>query len=295
MRKPLVTILTATYNRVNTLPRLYYSLKCQHRDLVWFVVDDGSTDNTEKVVKSWLNKSTFKIKYLKKKNGGKHRAINVAIPYLATPLVMIVDSDDYITDDCLTTIEYYWNKYRNIPKLGSMIFERGISDQNTPMVKIEKNVIAPRFEYIEKQRLYGDYSDVFICKALKQFRLPEFKGENFISEGPLYFKFSEKYNSAFIGKVITIGNYRKDGLTKHSRMLKIKNYHGALYDLQLSMSNRAGLYGQVKHAILYDYIAIACPASIIKLLKDSKHILLTFLLLPVGWLFYLKDLYLHNI
>ena len=43
----LVTILTPTYNRRCELERLYNSLCIQSKkDFVWFVVDDGSTDET---------------------------------------------------------------------------------------------------------------------------------------------------------------------------------------------------------------------------------------------------------
>ena len=44
-----LTIFTPTYNRYKTLDRLYASLKNQtDNDFEWIVVDDGSTDDTEK-------------------------------------------------------------------------------------------------------------------------------------------------------------------------------------------------------------------------------------------------------
>lgn len=291
MFKPFITFLTATYNRAKTLPKLYESIKQQHERVIWFVVDDGSNDNTEKLIKEWSGEpSTVTIKYIKKENGGKHRALNLAIPLLTTPLVMVIDSDDYLTYDCLSIIKKNWMIYKKTPKLGSLIFERGISNKEKPMVKIKHNTIAPRFEYIEKNRLYGDYSDVFITKVLQEFRFPEFPGENFISEGPLYYEFSAKYNSVFIGEVISIGNYQGGGLTNNSRRLKLKNYHGALYDLKQSISLRGSWYGCIKHAILYDYIAIACPIPLSNSIRDSEHIILTSIFLPLGLIFYLKDI-----
>lgn len=294
MNEALITLLTATYNRASTLPKLYESIKRQHDDVIWFIVDDGSTDNTKELVEKWIKESIINIRYLRKKNGGKHRALNTAIPLLTTPLVMIIDSDDYLTDNCTYLIKSYWEKYKKVPKLGSLIFEHGISSENDAMVSIRHETIAPRFEYVEKNKLYGDYSDVYITKALQQFRLPEFRGENFISEGPLYFNFSAKYDSAFIGKVISIGRYRQGGLTDNSRKLKVKNYNGALYELSQAISPRGSWYGCIKHAVLYDYIAIACPLSVKKSIRNSRHIFLTSLLLPLGLLFYLKDLILQN-
>ena len=47
----LVTIFTPTYNRAHLLPRLYDSLKKQtKKDFVWLVVDDGSVDDTQKLI-----------------------------------------------------------------------------------------------------------------------------------------------------------------------------------------------------------------------------------------------------
>ena len=43
----MVTVLTPTYNRVNTLPKLVDSLCRQTRtDFQWLVIDDGSTDES---------------------------------------------------------------------------------------------------------------------------------------------------------------------------------------------------------------------------------------------------------
>ncbi len=48
-----ITVFTPTYNRGNIIKRLYCSLKKQTcKDFVWLVVDDGSTDSTEKLKKS---------------------------------------------------------------------------------------------------------------------------------------------------------------------------------------------------------------------------------------------------
>ena len=49
-----ITIITPTYNRAHTLSRVYESLKNQtFKDFKWIIIDDGSTDNTEGLVKSF--------------------------------------------------------------------------------------------------------------------------------------------------------------------------------------------------------------------------------------------------
>lgn len=45
---------TPAYNRAHTLPRTYESLQKQScKDFVWLIVDDGSKDQTAKLVKEW--------------------------------------------------------------------------------------------------------------------------------------------------------------------------------------------------------------------------------------------------
>ena len=50
----LLTIFTPTYNRAHTIGRTYESLcKQTNKGFKWVIVDDGSTDNTEQIVKQW--------------------------------------------------------------------------------------------------------------------------------------------------------------------------------------------------------------------------------------------------
>lgn len=74
-----LTIFTPTYNRGYILGNAYESLKKQtNKDFIWLIVDDGSTDNTEDIVEKWIEENTIEIRYIKKENGGKHTAYNVA-------------------------------------------------------------------------------------------------------------------------------------------------------------------------------------------------------------------------
>lgn len=63
----LLSIFTPTYNRRNKLEQLYRSLKNQIDDeCEWIIVDDGSTDATEKVILQFCNESVCNIRYIKK-------------------------------------------------------------------------------------------------------------------------------------------------------------------------------------------------------------------------------------
>ena len=111
-----ITVITPTYNRGDMLERLYRSLLGQTaKDFCWLVVDDGSGDGTEALVKRWSEENKIKICYQKQKNGGKHRALNAGIRRIESPLTFIVDSDDYLPEDSIRIILEYHNKFAGTP------------------------------------------------------------------------------------------------------------------------------------------------------------------------------------
>ena len=75
-----ITIFTPAYNRAYILPVLYASLlKQTDSNFEWVIVDDGSSDNTEELVHSWISEDKIPINYKKQLNQGKHIAINTGV------------------------------------------------------------------------------------------------------------------------------------------------------------------------------------------------------------------------
>ena len=71
-----LTVFTPTYNRAYTLGRLYESLCRQsNKNFEWLVVDDGSKDGTEELIKSWQSEEKISIRYIYQENGGKRRRV----------------------------------------------------------------------------------------------------------------------------------------------------------------------------------------------------------------------------
>ena len=73
----MITVYTATYNRAYVLENLYNSLLRQsNQSFEWLIIDDGSQDNTHKLVSKWIKDDKIKITYKFQQNKGKMEALN---------------------------------------------------------------------------------------------------------------------------------------------------------------------------------------------------------------------------
>lgn len=92
-RNPAVSVIIPTYNRAHIISRSIRSILNQtYNDFELIIVDDGSTDNTEEVVKNFNDK---RIKYIvHKENMGASSALNTGINFSSGSFVTFNGSDD---------------------------------------------------------------------------------------------------------------------------------------------------------------------------------------------------------
>ena len=65
LKKPLISIITATWDREKFIIKLAKSLKKQSfKNFEWIVANDGSLDNTDQKIRSFAKKADFKIIYI---------------------------------------------------------------------------------------------------------------------------------------------------------------------------------------------------------------------------------------
>src|SRR6266571_625464 len=107
---PVFTVFTPTYNRGRFLPRVYESLKAQtFQDFEWLLIDDGSTDDTKALVTRWMGEASFRIRYFRQDNAGKHVATNQAVRLAEGLLLATMDSDDWYVPSALERVLHHWN------------------------------------------------------------------------------------------------------------------------------------------------------------------------------------------
>ncbi|MGP1449753.1 MAG: glycosyltransferase family A protein [Wolinella sp.] len=107
------TILTPSFNRANTLHRVFESLKNQTIQGIfeWIIVDDGSSDDTYNLVTYFQKNADFHIKYIFQKNSGKISALLNGIKYIHGELLLIADSDDRFKPQTLEILSEIWKSF----------------------------------------------------------------------------------------------------------------------------------------------------------------------------------------
>lgn len=91
---PDISIIVPIYNAENYLDKCIESLLNQtKKEIEIILINDGSTDNSEKIIKSYKDK---RIKYFKNENQGIGKTRNFGIEKAKGKYLMFVDSDDYI-------------------------------------------------------------------------------------------------------------------------------------------------------------------------------------------------------
>jgi glycosyltransferase involved in cell wall biosynthesis len=89
-----VSIIMPTWNRAFVISRAIDSvLKQSYTNFELIISDDGSTDNTEKVVYRY-SLSDHRIKYLKSEHAGVSRARNIGLERSTGQLIAYLDSDN---------------------------------------------------------------------------------------------------------------------------------------------------------------------------------------------------------
>lgn len=94
---PLVSVIMPTYNQGAYIEKSLDSVSKQiYRNWECIIVDDGSKDDTEKIVKNIIEKDT-RFKYIKQKNLGPSSARNTGVLQSSGEYILPLDSDDIIS------------------------------------------------------------------------------------------------------------------------------------------------------------------------------------------------------
>jgi len=285
----LVTVLTATFNRADRLPRLYESLINQSDSFfIWMVIDDGSEDETNLLIEKWNIEGHLEIRYINQTNQGKHKAINKAMAYIDTTLVIIVDSDDLLTHDAIETIRDDWDTHINKNIIGLMYLKSSYTDELIG----DEFLIDYEVTTYEKarwdERIRGDKAEVWFSNELRKTPFPEISDEKFFSEQFAYIAMSGVGKVLARNKIIYKCEYLSDGLSKRIRELQYRNPKGTVLNAIAISNSRYGFVRRIKSYVQIVAFSLVANQNIFSNLDSAKYSIIWVLLLPLGVLYYFQ-------
>ncbi|MDX1948589.1 MAG: glycosyltransferase family A protein [Pirellulaceae bacterium] len=138
---PLVSVIIPAFNAARFLPDAIASIRAQNYPrLEIILVDDGSTDDTERVAGQWPD-----VRYIGQENEGVSRARNVGIRAAQSDVLAFLDADDLWTPDHLalllpplwadSRLRYVWGSSRWVRchDDGEHLREVAIERENHPL------------------------------------------------------------------------------------------------------------------------------------------------------------------
>ena len=173
-----VSVIIDTYNNAEFIEEAIESTLNQTfplRAMEIIVIDDGSTDNTEEIVKRFKD-----VKYIKKKNKGQGSCFNLAFSIAEGKYLMFLDGDDYWTENHVERVYDFFENNPDIDLVGSHIY-RCYQDTG-----IEEYIGFPQIEHfmvntMDDARFYHNIKSAFGTSRLnirrsiwqKEYLIPE--------------------------------------------------------------------------------------------------------------------------
>ncbi len=112
------SIIVPVYNVEKYLEKCLESILNQtFKDFEAIIVNDGSTDNSQEIIDKYVNKDQKIFKSFKKENGGLSDARNFGIERAKGEYIVFLDSDDYIDENLLNTLNNYISKNSDLQLL----------------------------------------------------------------------------------------------------------------------------------------------------------------------------------
>lgn len=199
---PLVSVITPVYNGSNYVKEAIDSALAQtYKNIEVIVVNDGSTDDTEEIVKRYGDK----IRYFSKENGGVATALNLAIKEARGEYISWLSHDDV----------YLPNKVKSqIEELNELEDKDTILFSDFEIIDSQSNVIGKRVlkeMWPEKRQITALFAllngmihgctllikrDIFFeCNLFDESLLT-------VQDYSLWFDFFKKYKTSYLNKIL---------------------------------------------------------------------------------------------
>lgn len=282
-----LTIHTATYNRAYILPKAYESLCAQTcKEFEWVITDDGSTDGTDTLVRSWQEVDKgFSIVYNPMPHVGLPRAINSGVERASGEWFMRLDSDDHLFPHAVDNVLKWISEIEDHPEFVGVGFARCQPDGS--YMKPQTPLIDPDIGYVDATNIErAKYNlDMDMCEAertciLRKFPHQVWPGESFAPEQINHNAIAlAGYKYRWRSEKLYVCAYLTDGLTCNDAIVG-KNPMGYAMMHNQNMLIQDSFQDRCRSAV--QMTALSLYAGNPGYLMKSNCMAATLLTLPVG-------------
>jgi len=144
---PPITFIVPCYNEQDSVVSTVNSIKAieyPKEAISIILVNDGSRDKTWEILQQYKNDSSILL--LNKENGGKHSALNFALPYVKTDFVCSFDADTAIVPDALARAMMYFKNDPELDALGGAV----LIEEPKTIIQKAQSIEYQMFSYSKK-------------------------------------------------------------------------------------------------------------------------------------------------
>ncbi|WP_024769158.1 glycosyltransferase family 2 protein [Aquimarina macrocephali] len=278
-----ITVFTPTYNRAYCLHKCYDSLvKQSNQDFVWLIIDDGSTDETEELVASWVKENKIDIIYHYQENLGMHGGHNAAYRLTETTLNICIDSDDNIGEEAIQKIMDAWETIKDKPEYAGIVGLDADPDGKIIGTKIPETIKQTTlYDLYNVHKVLGDKKLVYRTEVVKKYpSYPIFEGERFVPLGYLYQLIDQDYTLLPLNEVLCDVEYMPDGSSLNILKQYRRHPKGFAFSRKSRMKLAKNFKDRFKNTVHYVSSAIFTKNG--SFLKESPKKMITLFAIPFG-------------
>ncbi|OXM85227.1 glycosyltransferase family 2 protein [Paenibacillus rigui] len=248
-----LTVFTPTFNRAYTLHLCYESLKRQTcKDFVWLIIDDGSTDGTERLVQGWMAEGQVPIRYCYQDNQGMHGAHNTAYERIDTELNVCIDSDDYMADDAVEKIVTFWKQHGSDQYAGIAGLDAAPDGTIIGTMMPDRLKASTLSELYAVHKVKGDKKLVYRSEVTRQCPpYPIYPGEKYCPLSYKYILIDQQFPLLLMNEVLCHVEYLADGSSMNMIKQYKRNPNGFLFFRKVAMKFAPTLKDKLRESIHY--------------------------------------------
>ena len=263
---PKVSIIVPVYNVEKYIEKCLTSLVNQTlEDIEIIVVNDGSKDNSKKIIEEFIQRYQKKIVYLEKENGGLSDARNYGIPYAKGEYIAFLDSDDYVEKDT------YKRMYELAKKEKSDMVECDFYWEYPNKTKIDTGEIYHnKKEMLEKVRVVA-WNKLIKREILEKSKIEFPKGYRY-EDVEFFYKLIP-----YLGKISFVKKCFVHYVQRENSIANTQNYRTkeifTVLDNVIKFYKEKGFFEEYKCELEYNYARLLLCSSLKRMCKiqDKKE------------------------